>query len=153
MLSTNKTPAKQMKIVPFNSPSHKGTASKSAARLSTITMAELYDNVYYGKTPIVDDLLYPGTYIFAGAPKMGKSFFVAQLAYHVSTGKPLWEHAVHPGTVLYLALEDDHQRLQRRMSRMFDVEDTFIEWLRNDGYKVDEKKIKGEQRYIVISKG
>lgn len=124
MLSTTKAPSKQSKIVPFNPTSSKGIASRSAAQLSTITMAELYDNVYYSRPPVIDDLLYSGTYIFAGAPKMGKSFFAAQLAYHVSTGKPLWEHTVHPGTVLYLALEDNHQRLQQRMYRMFGMEDT-----------------------------
>ena len=121
MLSTNKASSKQTKIVPFNPPSRKRTA---AAQLSTITMAELYDNVYHSRPPVIDDLLCSGTYIFAGAPKMGKSFFMAQLAYHVSTGTPLWEHRVHPGTVLYLALEDDHQRLQQRMSRMYGVEGT-----------------------------
>ena len=31
---------------------------------------------------------------------------------------------VHQGTVLYLALEDDESRLQRRMFRMFSVEGT-----------------------------
>jgi len=37
----------------------------------------------------------------------------------VSSGVPLWEHPVHKGTVLYLALEDDYARLQKRLSRMF----------------------------------
>ena len=48
---------------------------------------------------------------------------MAQLAYHVATGKPLWGYDVHQGTVLYLALEDGHERLQKRMYRMFGVED------------------------------
>lgn len=55
---------------------------------------------------------------------MGKSFLVAQLAYHVSTGQVLWNYQVHTGTALYLALEDDYQRLQERMFRMFGVEGT-----------------------------
>ena len=42
-----------------------------------------------------------------------------QLAYHVSTGTPLWDYEVRQGTVLYLALEDDHPRLQSRLYRMF----------------------------------
>ena len=58
------------------------------------------------------------------APKIGKSFLVAQIAYHVSTGQDLWGYKVHQGTVLYLALEDDESRLQRRMFRMFGVEGT-----------------------------
>ena len=53
---------------------------------------------------------------------MGKSFLMAQLAYHVATGQKLWDLKVHQGTVLYLALEDGYERLQRRMYRMFGVE-------------------------------
>lgn len=93
------------------------------AYLPTVTMTELYDTVYESRPPVIDGLLQNGTYIFAGAPKIGKSFLMAQLAYHVATGKPLWGYEVHQGTVLYLALEDGHERLQRRMYRMFGVED------------------------------
>ena len=39
--------------------------------------------------PIIDGFLYPGVYLFVGAPKVGKSFLMAQLAYHVSTGTAL----------------------------------------------------------------
>ena len=92
--------------------------------LNTVSMTELYDTVYPPRRPIVNDLLYSGTYLFVGAPKVGKSFFMGQLAYHVAMGLPLWEYEVHQGTVLYLALEDDYARLQRRLSRMFGVEET-----------------------------
>ena len=67
---------------------------------------------------------YTGAYILAGAPKIGKSFLVAQIAHHVSIGQELWGYKTHQGTVLYLALEDDESRLQRRMFRMFGVEGT-----------------------------
>ena len=87
--------------------------------LETVSMAELYDSVYPSKPPLIDGLLYPGTYLFAGAPKVGKSFLIAQIAYHTSMGVPLWEYSVRKGTVLYLALEDDYRRLQERLYRMF----------------------------------
>jgi len=87
--------------------------------LKTISMRELYETVYKGRLPLIDGLLYPGTYLFVGAPKLGKSFLMAQLAYHVSTGTSLWEYTVCKGTVLYLALEDDYRRLQERLYRMF----------------------------------
>ena len=90
--------------------------------LKTVSMTELYDTVFQSKPPIIDGLLYPGTYIFAGAPKLGKSFLMAQLAYHVSTGTPLWNYATRKGTALYLALEDDYRRLQERLYRMFGTE-------------------------------
>lgn len=71
------------------------------AYLHTVTLDELMDNVFEGK-----------------------SFLVAQIAHHISTGQDLWGYKVHQGTVLYLALEDDESRLQRRMFRMFGVEGT-----------------------------
>ena len=90
--------------------------------LQTVSMTELYDTLYPPRTPVVDGFLYGGTYLFVGAPKGGKSFFMGQLAYHVAMGLPLWDYPVRKGTVLYLALEDDYARLQRRLSGMFGVE-------------------------------
>ena len=87
-------------------------------------MNDLYEQVYPGRPPVVDGLLYAGTYLFVGAPKVGKSFLMAQLAYHVSMGLSLWGYEVRQGTVLYLALEDNHRRLQERLYRMFGVEST-----------------------------
>ncbi len=90
--------------------------------LQIVSMTELYDTVYPPRTPVLDGFLYGGTYLFVGAPKVGKSFFMGQLAYHVAMGLPLWNYPVRKGTVLYLALEDDYARLQRRLSVMFGVE-------------------------------
>ncbi len=113
------------------------------ANLPTVTMRELYETVYQNRPPVIDGLLCSGTYLFAGAPKVGKSFLVAQLAYHVSTGQKLWEYDVRPGTVLYLALEDDYQRLQERMFRMFGVEGTdklhFATYAKQLGNGLDEQ--------------
>ena len=92
------------------------------AYLHTVTLDELMEQVFQGKAAVVENLLYTGAYILAGAPKIGKSFLVAQIAYHISSGRPLWGYQVRQGTVLYLALEDDEGRLQRRMYRMFGVE-------------------------------
>lgn len=92
--------------------------------LETKTMQEIYDTVYQGKQPIVDNVLYPGCYILAGSPKLGKSFMVAQIAYCVSSGIPLWGNPTRQGTVLYLALEDTYERIQNRLYRMFDTEIT-----------------------------
>ena len=90
-------------------------------RLQSITLSELYDTAYQPKAQIIDDFLCAGTYIFAGGPKIGKSFFVAQLGYHVSNGLALWERSAYKGSVLYLALEDTFARLQKRLSLMFGV--------------------------------
>ena len=75
--------------------------------LKVKSMTELYDTVYPPSKPVVEGLLYNGTYLFVGAPKVGKSFY-----------------PVTQGAVLYLALEDTEERLQKRLARMFGVEDS-----------------------------
>ena len=67
--------------------------------LITVSMTELFNKVYQSKPPIIDGLLYRDTYILVGSPKVGKSFLMAQLAYHISTGKSLWGFDVRKGKV------------------------------------------------------
>ena len=88
-------------------------------RFNAVSMAELYDRVYESSPPIIDGLLYPGVYLLAGSAKIGKSFLMAQLGYHVSTGTPIWGLPVRKRKVLYLALEDSYSRLQKRLYQMF----------------------------------
>lgn len=47
--------------------------------LHTVFLTELYDTVYQPRAQVIDGLLCSGAYLFAGAPKVGKSFFMAQL--------------------------------------------------------------------------
>ena len=91
----------------------------SPSYLKTVTMTTLYDTIFEAQAPLIDGLLYRGTYIFAGSPKVGKSFMMAQIAYHISTGTPLWNYKVRKSPVLYFALEDDYARLQQRLYQMF----------------------------------
>ena len=100
----------------------KSANKKNLDDLEIVSMMELYDTAYPPKLPIIDGLLYNGTYLFVGSPKIGKSFFMAQIGYHISKGLPLWGFSVRQGTVLYLALEDDYARLQKRLSQMFGME-------------------------------
>ena len=92
--------------------------------MPVVSMEDIYGMVFSPKEWIIKGILRSGLYILAGAPKVGKSFLVGQIAYHVSTGRPLWGYPVHRSPVLYMALEDDHRRLQERMFRMFGVEST-----------------------------
>ena len=57
--------------------------------LHTISMTELYQTAYQSRPPIIDGLLYAGAYILAGAPKIGKSFLVAQIATMSARAKPV----------------------------------------------------------------
>lgn len=92
--------------------------------LSTMSMTELFQTSFEDRALLIRGLLHTGVYILAGAPKIGNSFLVAQIAYHVSRGESLWGYEVSQGAVLYLALEDDFRRIQRRMFMMYGVEDT-----------------------------
>lgn len=107
------------KIENLSAPVHTG-----ADELKTKSLVEILDTTFPPQMPLIEDFLYTGTYLFAGAPKLGKSFFMAQIGFHISTGTPIWEHAVSKGTVLYLALEDNFARIQKRLSKMFDMADT-----------------------------
>ena len=99
-----------------------GRLYPQSADLKTVSMTNLYDMTFPPRIPVIEGLLLCGTYIFAGSPKIGKSFFMAQVGYHVAKGIPLWNYPVRQGNVLYLALEDDYARLQGRLSMMFGVE-------------------------------
>ena len=88
---------------------HKLNQESSKNFLPTVNLDELFESVYRSKPAIVENLIYPGTYILAGAPKVGKSFLVAQLAYHIATGQRLWDYEVKQSTVFY-SLADDHVR-------------------------------------------
>ncbi|NCB51155.1 MAG: AAA family ATPase, partial [Clostridia bacterium] len=91
--------------------------------LNAVSMTELYDRCFKQRPPIIERLLNSGTYLFVGAPKVGKSFLMAQLGYHISSGLSLWGYPVHQSPVLYLALEDTLPRLQKRLMRMFGTEE------------------------------
>lgn len=99
----------------------RGINNDFSGSLKTFSLDEALDSYFEPKEPIIENLLNPGTYILAGASKIGKSFLVAEIAYHVATGRNLWNESykTHKGKVLYLALEDDMQRIQARFSRMF----------------------------------
>lgn len=111
--------------------------------LPVISMTELYNSVFESKPPIVEGLLSPGTYLFVGSPKQGKSFLMLQLTYHISAGLPIWGYSVQQGTVLYLSLEDDHPRLQSRLYRMFKEEATdnlfFSTWAKKIGEGLEDQ--------------
>lgn len=115
----------------------------SPGYMRTFSMSDLYENVYDSRPSTMGGLLYSGTYLFVGAPKVGKSFFMAQLAYHVSMGIKLWNYEVKKGTVLYLALEDTEKRLQERLFRMYGTDSAdnlhFTIWAKQLGSGLDEQ--------------
>ena len=83
---------------------------------------------------VVPDLLPEGVTVFAGKPKMGKSWLALGIAIAVATGGvALGTKPVERGRVLYLALEDNQRRLQRRLRKLAprglpDDLDAALEW-------------------------
>ena len=91
---------------------------KQFGKIQIMTMPELMETRFRVRPAVIDGLLPAGTYLLAGAPKIGKSFLVLQMAYQVSMGKPFLGFSSRQGTVLYLALEDTCERLQKRLAQM-----------------------------------
>lgn len=116
--------------------------------LEVLSMTDLYDNVYKPRMPVIDGLLNCGLYIFSGAPKIGKSFMVLQLAYSIATGQPIWDYPVHQGDVLYLALEDNYSRLQERLSMMFGENATKNLYLAVRSKKIQEGLVEQIERFV-----
>ena len=105
----------------------KSANKKNLDDLETVSMMELYDTAYPPKLPIIDGLLYNGTYLFVGSPKIGKSFFMAQIGYHISEGLPLWGFSVrqerfciwHWKMIMQDCRSDYHRCLERKAVRNF----------------------------------
>lgn len=92
--------------------------NKQFEKMRIFFMPELMET-HFPFWPFVIERLMPAeTYILAGAPKMGKSLLVLQMAYQVSMGEPFLGFPSRQGTVLYLALEDTYERLQKRLAQM-----------------------------------
>lgn len=78
---------------------------------------------------IIPGILHNGLTIFAGRPKVGKSWLTLQLALAVARGdKFLGSLPVQmPGRVIYIALEESQARTATRMQRLEDTETPFLE--------------------------
>lgn len=67
---------------------------------------------------IIEDILPIGLHIFCGAPKVGKSWLMLDICIKVSKGEEIWTLKTNKCDVLYLALEDTYQRLQKRLFKL-----------------------------------
>ena len=88
-------------------------------KLETLSAADLMALDLLPATPVVQGILYVGVTLFAGKPKVGKSWMMLALALAVTIGSTfLGNTTVQQGEVLYLALEDNRRRLQRRITKL-----------------------------------
>ena len=77
-------------------------------------MAQEYEPLKFA----VDTILPHGLFILAGSSKIGKSWLALDVGVAVATGDNLWDFSSEQGTALYLALEDNHRRLQDRLDKI-----------------------------------
>ena len=90
-------------------------AALGLAGLETMD-AETLVNTPLASTPfVVSELIPQGLHIIGGAAKVGKSWLMLWLGLMIAKGAPIWNYESKQGTVLYLALEDSYERLQRRL--------------------------------------
>jgi hypothetical protein len=67
-----------------------------------------------------EHLVRPGTSLFAGSPKVGKSRCTRCLAYAVASGTALNEERIVPGPVLIYALEGSRRGIRRHFELLFE---------------------------------
>ena len=77
-------------------------------------MAQEYEPLKFA----IEKILPHGVFVFAGSPKIGKSWLTLDMCRAISTGGKLWDFNATQGDVLYLALEDKYNRLQGRLKQM-----------------------------------
>lgn len=92
------------------------TTNNSQKLLNVISAKELQDKELPQLNIIVQNILYQGLTVLASQPKIGKSWLSLDIAVCVATGQPIWNNETLQGDVLYLALEDSHNRLQSRLN-------------------------------------
>jgi hypothetical protein len=84
-------------------------------RFKMFNLQDLMQEEFPSVKWIIPSLVPEGTMLFAGKPKMGKSWAALGFCIAVATGgKAFGEYEVEEGAALYLALEDNKRRLQSR---------------------------------------
>ena len=107
-------------------------------KMSLTTSRVLLEKEFQDPVWVVDGLIPEGLTILAGKPKSGKSWLALQLAAALSTNvRFLSNFTVTKHRCLYLALEDNDRRLQRRLNtiKAFGTNEMLIttKWQREGG--------------------
>lgn len=88
-------------------------------RLDTFTAAELMVEELEPVREIVPGVMPEGVILFAGKPKLGKSWLALGLCVAVASGGAAFgEIPVEQGDALYLALEDNRRRINKRLGKI-----------------------------------
>jgi hypothetical protein len=96
-----------------------GSDDGGTAALESISAPELMALELPEPKWAVPEIVPEGLSILVGRPKIGKSWLALGLAIAVASGGvALGKIRVEPGDVLYLALEDSHRRLRKRLAKL-----------------------------------
>ena len=99
-------------------------------KLVTVNAQDLLQQEFEPLQFAIDKILPHGLFILAGSGKIGKSWLSLDMCIAVATGGKVWEFDTSQGEVLYLALEDNYQRLQSRLNKIgADVKNSAIDGL------------------------
>ncbi len=97
------------------------TSTKTAPRF--ISARDLCDMEFEPIKYVVPGYIAEGLTLFAGKPKLGKSWFCMEIGLAVAEGGVcLGDVRCEQGDVLYLALEDNRRRLKSRIDKLWQME-------------------------------
>jgi hypothetical protein len=130
----------------FDAPLWQPRSDAPMALASTFTADALIAMMFEQIKFVVKDFIGEGLTLFAGKPKIGKSWLLLHVAHEVAIGGyTLGGLPCEQGDVLYCALEDNQRRLQRRMAKLFGNE----EWPSNLTFACEMPKLaNGGIRFI-----
>jgi len=89
-------------------------------KLKSFDGLAIYNSKFDELPCVISDLLFCGVTLFAGRPKVGKSWLTLHLAIAVATGESLWGKLAieRPGRVVYCALEEPQSRTSARLKKV-----------------------------------
>jgi hypothetical protein len=129
--------------------------------VSVVDGLSIYREPAVDQSCVVENLLFHGLTVFAGRPKVGKSYLVLQLALAVAHGTPFLGSIpiLRPGGVIYAALEESKARTGKRMRQLWATEDPRLQNisvvytlspLMGDGRKQLEELLAHERPNLVV---
>lgn len=121
------------------------TKEESGWRRSVITASALKTKTFLPVKLVVPGYISEGVTIFAGKPKIGKSWLLYDVCLACTADRfVLGQIKPIQGDVLYLALEDSHRRLKKRLEKLW-PEGAWpsrltlaTEWKKSDGGGLEE---------------
>src|SRR5215208_7731801 len=98
-----------------------GLGTNCSKQTKPITAAELMGMAFEPTRWVVPDVLPEGLSLLVGKPKKGKSWMGLGMCEAIAVGGVVFgtKH-VEQGDTLYLALEDNNKRLQKRLTKILD---------------------------------